>query len=179
MYYKIDTDLVLTGCFHIYFRNFDGNSMRNKRDDTYKEDFMNSKSRKIIGIIVLLFIITFATFFIYLKFFQKFTISDFFENEPSKITQIQITDGNNGDITIITDKTHIEKISQFLSTITLKKAKSQTSTGWLYNVKIINNSNQLINITLHGNYKINGQEYKVTSTSNTELHEIIDAILGK
>lgn len=140
---------------------------------------MNTKSKRIIGIIVLLLVISFTIIFIYIKYFRKYTISDFFENEPSKITQIQITDGNNGDITTITDKTQIEKISQFLSTITLKKAKSNTSTGWLYDVKIFNNGKQVVDINVHGNYTMNGQDYKVTSTSNTKLHEIIDEILEK
>lgn len=138
---------------------------------------MNKKYTKYILIVLLLFISVCTVGFVIYKYTKKVPITKFFENDINKITEIQITNGNTGNVEIITDKNQIKKISQFLSTTKLQK-NSKNSSGWLYSLVFYSNDTNLIEIVDMGSrYSINGETYTVTSTNNTSLHEIIDEIL--
>ena len=138
---------------------------------------MNKKYTKYILIVLLLFISVCTVGFVIYKYTKKVPITKFFENDTNKITEIQITNGNTGNVEIITDKNQIKKISQFLSTTKLQK-NSKNSSGWLYSLVFYSNDTNLIEIVDMGSrYSINGETYTVTSTNNTSLHEIIDEIL--
>ena len=138
---------------------------------------MIKKYTKYILIVLLLFISVCTVGFVIYKYTKKVPITKFFENDINKITEIQITNGNTGNVEIITDKNQIKKISQFLSTTKLQK-NSKNSSGWLYSLVFYSNDTNLIEIVDMGSrYSINGETYTVTSTNNTSLHEIIDEIL--
>ncbi|MDO5520080.1 MAG: hypothetical protein Q4G58_06270 [bacterium] len=138
---------------------------------------MNRKYIKYIFIVLLLFISVSTVGFVNYKYTKKVPITKFFENDANKITEIQITNGNTGNVEIITDKNQIEKLSQFLSTIKLQK-NSKESSGWLYALEFYSNDTKLIEIVDMGSrYSINGEKYTVISSNNTSLNEIIDEML--
>ena len=74
------------------------------------------------------------------------TITNFYNNDVNKIDKINITNGTNGNIVTVTDKKMISSICNYLSKLKFNKIRSQPSTGWSYNISVIENKKDVVNI---------------------------------
>ncbi|KNY28865.1 hypothetical protein [Pseudobacteroides cellulosolvens] len=127
-------------------------------------------------IILLTFIILGVAGFSYLYIFSSKSITSFYNNDVSKISSIDILDGNNGNIISINDKKVIASISTFLSTIKLKRVIEKPSSGWKYRFSINEYDKEVLNIVfINDEYcKINSMKYKITKSSDVTIKSIYD-----
>lgn len=125
-------------------------------------------SKPIITIIIVIFlsIIIVGSYILFMRHkieYQTKTITNFFENNPNKINKIDVINGNNGEITSITNKAIINDVSDYLSKLSFKKFSPPESSGWSYRFSIYENSKNVFNITFNGDEfcKINSSKYKI------------------
>jgi len=106
--------------------------------------------KKAILIILILLAITILGIVTYMHKYSAKTITNFFDNDVSKISRVDITNGNNGNVISVDDKKVISYISAYLSKLRLKKVFDKPSTGWSYRYSINENGKEALNITFNG-----------------------------
>lgn len=104
------------------------------------------------------------------------TITNFYNNDVNKIDKINITNGTNGNIVTVTDKKMISSICNYLSKLKFNKIRSQPSTGWSYNISVIENKKDVVNIEFISDdlciFNRNSKKYDIQRSDKTTLESI-------
>lgn len=132
---------------------------------------INKLSTIIIIIVVLVMLVSSILFIRHKAQYQTKDITSFFNNDVSKINKIDIVNGNNGEIVSVDNKSIISNISMYLSKIKLTKVSLPPSTGWTYRFSIIENGNEVLNITF------NGEEYCIINNSKYKIDKSTDIVI--
>ena len=140
------------------------------------------KKKKILYILLAV-LLTFSIIItvISISKYRTKTIKNFYNNDVNKIDKINITNGTNGNIVTVTDKKMISSICNYLSKLKFKKIRSQPSTGWSYNISVIENKKEVVNIESISDelciFNRNGRKYDVQRFDNTTLESIYNTAL--
>lgn len=127
-----------------------------------------------VFIMALILIVIIFGLVMYITQYSTKKVTTFFENDATKITRINIMDGNNGNITTIDDRKAISDISSYLASLELKKFKDEPSGGWSYRVSVFEEDKEVFNITFNGDVfcTIDGTKYNIEKSSDFKIESL-------
>ena len=119
----------------------------------------------IVGLCILLLLFVFRE-----KDFNSFVT-------PSKVNQITIMSGSNGNTMNITKEEEINQILNYMDNITYQRKFAEDRTGWNYRFIFNQNDQPLADFVFQGDLvDINHKDYSVKDSNTITMDELVKAL---